>query len=493
MRSHFLISCWFAAALFPAAVLAQAPVPSFGKDIAPILYAKCAMCHRPGEVAPMSLMSYNETRPWARAIKAKVVTRQMPPWYAEGDPGKWLNDRRLSQGEINKIVAWVDAGAPRGNDSDIPPPPKFAQGWNHPSGRPPDIIIEAPEMKVPAEGESPWQFVFVKVPFKGDTWVEAAQVVPGNRAVVHHVLVLSMTLPPNTELDAEGRVKPPPGGFPNPGATPPSGPPPNGAAPPGETPRARTQPAGNAIPGGGDGFSAGWEPGVDAAVTYGPGVADRISGTHLLFNLHYQANGHATTDKTRLGLWLQKGPVSYATTGTGTGLGQETFIVNGKELTGRYTAQVTTDILPPGLKTIPDIPAGSDNYRLTALLPINQDMVLYSIQPHMHLRGKSMKYTAVYPDGKEEELLNVPHYDFNWQIVYNFAKPVTLPAGTTVRVEARWDNSVNNKYNPRPDQVVYWGEQSWDEMFSPILRAVVKLKETILPTPPVMPVPVAAR
>ena len=105
-------------------------------------------------------------------------------------------------------------------------------------------------------------------------------------------------------------------------------------------------------------------------------------------------------------------------------------------------------------------------------------MVLYSIQPHMHLRGRSMKYTAVYPDGREEELLNVPHYDFNWQIVYEFAKPVTLPAGTTVRVDARWDNSANNKYNPSPDQEVYWGEQSWDEMFSPILSAVVQLKES---------------
>ena len=142
----------------------------------------------------------------------------------------------------------------------------------------------------------------------------------------------------------------------------------------------------------------------------------------------------------------------FATVGAGIGLGSETFIVNGKELTGRYTAQVTTDLLPAGMQTVPNIPAGDDNYRLTALLPIRQEMVLYSIQPHMHLRGRSMKYTAVYPDGREEELLNLPHYDFNWQIVYEFAKPITLPAGTTIRVDARWDNSVNNKYNPSPDK-----------------------------------------
>ena len=212
---------------------------------------------------------------------------------------------------------------------------------------------------------------------------------------------------------------------------------------------------------------------------YGPGAAERVSGTHLSFNLHYQANGRATTDKTRVGIWLQKGPVTHSSVAGGLG---STFIVNGEELTGRYTAMVTQDIAT-GMKTVPNIPAGEGNYRLTSLQPIRQEQVLYSIQPHMHLRGKSMKYTAVYPDGREEELLNVPRYDFNWQIVYEFAKPVTLPAGTMIRVDARWDNSANNKYNPRPDQEVFWGEQSWDEMFAPIPRAVVQLQSPIIPPP----------
>ena len=354
VRTQVPVGWIIAAALFPATVFAQTSKPTFGKDIAPILYSKCVMCHRPGEVAPMSLTSYDEVRPWARAIKNKIVARQMPPWYAEGEQGKWRNDRRLSQAEIDKIVAWADGGAPRGNDSDIPALPQLAKGWNHPSGRPPDLIIEAPEMKVPAEGESPWQFAYVKLPFQGDAWVEGSQVVPGNRAVVHHVLVLSMTLPPNAELDAEGRLKL--GASPGPPSTPPPS----------------SQPAGNAIPAGLGigGFNAGWEPGVDTAVTYGPGAAERISGTHLMFNLHYQPNGHATTDKTRVGIWLQKSPVTHATAGAGVGLGSETFIVNGKELAGRYTAQVTTDILPKGMKTVPNIPAGADDYRLTALLPI---------------------------------------------------------------------------------------------------------------------------
>src|SRR6185436_18618285 len=148
-RSHIPCGWIIAVALFPATVFAQAPKPTFARDIAPILYAKCAMCHRAGEVAPMSLTSYDEVRPWARAIKSKVLARTMPPWYAEGEPGKWRNDRRLAQAEIDKIVAWVDAGSPRGNDRDLPAMPQFARGWNHPSGKPPDLIIEAPEAKVP--------------------------------------------------------------------------------------------------------------------------------------------------------------------------------------------------------------------------------------------------------------------------------------------------------------------------------------------------------
>src|SRR5580698_7745850 len=239
-RTHVPVGWIIIAALFPATVFAQTSKPTFGKDIAPIFYARCAMCHRPGEVAPMSLMSYTDARPWARAIKVQVATRTMPPWHAEGEAGKWRNDRRLSQAEIDKIVAWVDAGAPRGDDSDMPVAPQFAQGWNGPDGRPPDVIIEAPEMKVPAEGESPWQYVFVKLPFQGDVWVAASQVVPGNRAAVHHVLVLATTLPPNATVDAEGRMKL--GASPAPGSV--------GSPLPANGAGARSpQPSGDAIPG----------------------------------------------------------------------------------------------------------------------------------------------------------------------------------------------------------------------------------------------------
>jgi len=304
--------------------------------------------------------------------------------------------------------------------------------------------------------------------------------VPGNRAVVHHATVTSTTLPADTVLDAQGRM--PAGGRRGGGA----GPIPGGAA----------AVAGGAagVPGGAAGvpppaigsFFSGWEPGLDTPVSYGPGIADRIGGTHLTFNLHYQPNGSPTTDRTRIGIWLQRETITHTTTGPSVGMGTEAFLYNGKELTGRYSAQVTTDILPPGVKTVPNIPAFADNYQLTQFMAIRQDMMLYNIQPHMHLRGRAIKYTAVFPDGREEVLLNVPHYDFNWQILYEYAKPVTLPAGTIVRVDATWDNSTKNKYNPRPDQEILWGEQSWDEMLSPQLRAVVPLSAPLTPTLPTL-------
>jgi len=483
VRPHVPVGWIIAVALFQATVVAQTAAPTFAKDIAPLVNAKCAMCHRPGEVAPMSLRTYDEVRPWARAIKAKVVSRQMPPWYAEGEPGKYRNDRRLIQAEIDMIVAWADAGAPRGNDRDLPPPPQFAQGWNHPSGRPPDLIIEAPELKVPADGENPWMTAYVKLPVQGDLWVEAAQVVPGNRSVVHHVMVTPATLPPDASLDAEGRVQTPPGASvggrgrgANAGSPAVTGGTPGGVTPGGGAPAVRRPNNG--------GFNAGWEPGIDAPTIYPPGAAERISGTHLNFNLHYQANGRATTDKTRLGLWLHKSPVTHELTGPTLGMGSETFIVEGKELQGRYTAQVTQDIPPPGMQTVPNIPAFAESYRLTAILPVRQDTTVYNVQPHMHLRGQSMKYTVVFPDGREDVLAHVPRYDFNWQIVYELAKPLAVPAGSTIRVEATWNNSTRNKYNPKPDQEVLWGEQSWDEMLSPIIRGAVQLNTPVIPMPP---------
>src|SRR5207244_382725 len=164
--------------LIAAAHLSAAgPVPTFAKDVAPILYNSCAGCHRPGEVAPMSLLSYQDVRPWAKAIRVKVTNREMPPWGADPHYGTWKDDRSLTDTQIDTIAKWVDAGAPKGDDKDLPPPPTFADGWSH--GQP-DVVIEMPvDFDIPAEGEVPVIDFFTKTPFSEDVHVKALDVRPG--------------------------------------------------------------------------------------------------------------------------------------------------------------------------------------------------------------------------------------------------------------------------------------------------------------------------
>src|SRR5262245_22107245 len=179
--------------------------PTFTKDIAPIVYKHCAQCHRPGEVAPMSLLSYEDVRPWARAIKSKVASREMPPWGADPDQGlKMRNDPSLSKAQIDTIAAWVDAGAPRGNDADLPPAPRFAEGWT--VGREPDLVLEMPvEFDIPAEGELGVQMFYSKIPFEEDRFAEVLELRPGNRGVVHHAGLFVVDLPEGANL-VNGRL-----------------------------------------------------------------------------------------------------------------------------------------------------------------------------------------------------------------------------------------------------------------------------------------------
>lgn len=193
-RSRFVIA--LALGLGPLASSAPAS-PTFDKDAALILFKNCAKCHRPGEIAStIPLLSYETARPWAKSIKEKVLSRQMPPWGADPNASmKFRNDPRLSQRDIDTLAAWVNSGAPKGNDRDLPPLPEFPQGWLHPSGVPPDIVLSSPdEIQIPARGEIPYIRYLVKVPFAEDKWVAAAQVRPGNRAVVHHMAITELKL-----------------------------------------------------------------------------------------------------------------------------------------------------------------------------------------------------------------------------------------------------------------------------------------------------------
>jgi hypothetical protein len=428
-----------------------AAAPTYTKDVAPILFKNCTSCHRPGEVAPMTLQSYEDTRPWARAIKQKVVRREMPPWFADPNHGQFKNNRLLSTEDIDTIARWVDAGAPRGNPTDMPAMPKFAEGWQ---GGEPDHVFVMPEFKVPAEGEIPMMNFWVQNPFKEDVFVEALEMRPGNPSVVHHGRIDVVALPPGHTV--ENGILMGPDGKP---AFDPAG----GVRDTADATGQRFQLIAF-VPG------RGYE-------RYAPGTGKRISaGLWLRFNLHYQPKGIADTDATKLGIWFSKVPVHHEmfTRDVGMSLPTEsqftTYVRNQKDLIiGHRKAQDDTD----KIERLPNIPAYADNWRLAAVTAVTEPITVHAFWPHMHLRGKDMKIIATFPDGREETLLLVPKYDFNWQLQYDLATPLKVPAGSTLTAIGHYDNSLNNRYNPAPDREVYWAEQSWDEMFSPFIEYTV--------------------
>ena len=362
---------------------------TFTKDVAPILYNRCVDCHRPGEIAPMSLLTYNEARPWAKAIKEKVLDRSMPPWLASAENHQFKNDRRLSQKEIDTIAAWVDAGAPKGDDHDLPAQPKFEQGWS--IGKPDAVISLDQAIAVPAEGVIPYKYLTVQTNFNEDKWVQAAEIRPGNRKVVHHVIIFVQEPGTRTELAGEAR--------------------------------------------GGMGYKlCGFAPGEQPKV-FPPGTARLIrKGSKLIFQMHYTPNGEATTDRSYVGLIFSKTPV------------QRTALT-GTAINARFV-----------------IPAGDANFEVRSSWTATDDVRIIDLMPHMHVRGKDFTYTAVYPDGHSEVVLQVSKYDFNWQLLYQFREPLFLPKGARLDCVAHFDNSARNKYNPDPAKEVRWGDQTWEEM-----------------------------
>ena len=422
--------------------------PTFNADVAPILYENCATCHREGQVAPMSLTSYQAARPWARAIKTKVVSREMPPWFADPRYGHFKDVLAMSQEEIETIAAWADAGAPQG---DGPPPqvPVFESEWQH--DRPPDYVVEMPlEVDLPAQGEVEYVEVWMETPFEEDVFLEAVQVRPGNPAVVHHGGIFTRTLPPGTVLGKESVY---PGGQLLPQPVP---------IDPHEDPvakRARAEAIANGLidrdsqlifyrPGGGyNRFPEGTGKRV---------YADR----HLMFQMHYALTGRPETDRSSAGFWFSKEPPHHQVLTVGlihAGTGKVRIVEN--------TEQLGTEGLGIFAAT-PPIPPNDGDFKVTGIWPVTDDVTIYGVWPHMHLRGKAMTYVVTYPDGTEETILNVPNYDFNWQLEYDFVEPMKVPAGSTLKTIAHYDNSVKNRYNPSPGQAVQWGEQSWDEMFA---------------------------
>ena len=392
----------------------SSPAVTFNKDVLPILQKNCQGCHRPGELAPMSFLTYNDTRPWAKAMKQAVVTKKMPPWFAE--KGHFANDRTLSPAQINTLVAWADNGAIEGDAKDKPAPVTFQDGWNIK----PDMIIEMPkEFHVAATGTINYQNFLVKVNFPEDRWVLAAEMRPGNPKVVHH-----------------GRVI---------------------VRPPTSTWMAKAVP-GEAYEEGSDGMGGAKE-GTDLLGKYNPGLGSQSfdvegsakfipKGSDLVFNLHYTSIGTEATDRSKVGLVFAKNPPK-----------------------NRYWMSPGT---PAAFNLA--IPAGANNQEVVSEVTVGIDGAkLVYIQPHMHLRGKDYEIRVTYPSGESETVFK-GIWNFDWQVGYQLAKPLLVPKGTRILAVAHYDNSVNNKFNPDPTKTIWWGDQNWDEMQSGFLGLVVDAK-----------------
>lgn len=405
-----LIGCGLVAGLFMfgsgSAAIESSTIVTFTKDVAPIIQKNCQGCHRPGEIAPMSFMNYKEIRPWARSIREKVVTREMPPWFADPKHGEFSNDCRLSQKEIDTIAAWVEGGAKEGDPKNLLPNPSFTAGWQ--IGKPDIVLSMTEEYSVPAEGVIPYKYFAVPTNFTEDKYVQFAEIRQGNRKLVHHIIV-DVRYPEHGNLPKPGEINT-------------------------EELAASRNRGSNERPADSDGRLVGWAPG-EAPLVLRPGQAKLIKkGSVLIFQVHYTTNGEAGTDRSSVGLIFSKHPVEKRVITAG---------AVGRNL---------------------EIPPGDPNYEITSSFVFKEDSHIDSLHPHMHMRGKDFLYRLVYPDGTSKVLLSVPRWDFNWQLTYVFKEEIAAPKGSKLECVAHFDNSVKNKFNPDPTKLVKWGPQTWDEM-----------------------------
>jgi hypothetical protein len=391
----------YLAAVLVMASCARAADATFNKDVLPILQKNCQSCHRPGDIGPASFLTYESTRPWAKAMKTAVVTRKMPPWFADPKYGHFANDRRLSDADVNTISAWADAGAPEGDAKDKPAPVQWHEGWNVQ----PDVVFEIPKpYTVPATGTVEYTYFVVPSGFTKDTWVIDGEVRPSNRTVVHHASV--HVRPPGSQWmhDAKpGEPYVPPHSAPG--------------APP---------PAGNQS----NEWLLGYVPGVHGEYFDKTRRAAKLipAGADLVFEMHYTANGKAAgVDQTKVGFVLAKQPPE-------------------KRLLTVPVADMSFTI-----------PPGDANHAGHAEAEFDRPVELVYSQPHMHLRGKDMDIRVEYPTGESQMLVSVPRFDFNWQLVYYQDKPLMLPKGTKITLDAHWDNSANNRMNPDPQATIKLG------------------------------------
>lgn len=428
-----------------------ATTPTFNKEVAPILFAKCVSCHRPGDVAPMSLLSYENARPWARAIKTRVFAREMPPWPAAPPYGRFRNEHTLTETQINTLVAWVDAGAPQG-DGAPPPAPRFVEGWTSQMNRPPDQVIEAPiGFDLPASALIPEFTVWSKASFGKERFIEAIELRPTNRAILHHARVSRAKLPRGAKV-GQGEVWP---GGPVLDGVPMLG---NGSPAPLPSPAASFgQPLVVYVPSGG-------------VLRFPRGVGKRIqSDDYLMWTFHLTTTGRVERGGARIGLWFSRGDVEHEVI---------TWTVTDRVM--RNGREVPRDAGGPQL---PNIAPREPEYTVTGLMRLTQPITLYALWPHMHARGRDMTFILEDSKGREQTLLSVPRYKSAWQFTYELAKPLKIPAGSTIKAIAHYDNSSRNPDNPDPNQEVTWGPQATNEMFDPFLEFAVDRPPTMRQRP----------
>ncbi len=394
-----------ALALLPA-TSGFAQTPTFARDVLPIFQAKCQTCHRPGEMGPMSLLTYEESRPWARSIKTKVAARAMPPWHLDRTVGiqKFKNDMSLTDQQIETIVRWVDGGSPQGDPKDMAPAIKWpAQNvWRlqeEAGYGPPDLLVKSTPWTQPAQGQDQWWQPVVETGLTEERWVRAIEIRPSPEArrVVHHVVTYLQQ-----PEDKYGAVD---------------------------------------VDGGGGYFSEFAVGKIGDRFRENTGKLLKV-GSKIRFDIHYHSVGEAMTDSSEVAIWFYpKGVVPK-------------YRVYPQAM-GVQDAMRTFD-LPPNTATMHE-----------AFVTLKYPARLENFQPHMHVRGKAMSMEAIYPDGRREMLSYVDRFEFNWHVNYVYADDAApvLPQGTTLHIKAWHDNTAGNKANPDPTQWVGWGQRSYDDMY----------------------------
>lgn len=433
-RPHLLI---FA---FGSMTFAASPGPTFYTTVLPIFQNHCQECHRPGEIGPFSLMSYESARPWAKSIRQAVLSKKMPPWDADDAHSvKMGKDRSLSENEIQTLVAWADSGAAAGDPKDAPKPRIFSDGWR--IGAPDAVFDLGTDFHVPAKGTVEYTLFLVHTNFTEDKWVTGVEIRPGVRSVVHHIVV--HVRPPGSTHWSYLKV-----GEPVPESI-------MGKEAPTVRPPQNDRGFLSFSPDQ-DEWLGEYFPGA-AGFVAGPNQAKLIpAGSDLIFQMHYTPDGTERTDRTKIGLVFAKEPPQ-----------ERVFNVGLNNTSIR-------------------IPPGDPHHRVDTYVTLPNELSLVAVTPHMHFRGSGFALEATYPTGETESLLDVPHYSFNWQMTYSLAQPHVLPKGTKLHMTAYYDNSPNNKFNPDPTKEVFWGEQSWEEMITGFMDFAIPVNvdpSKVLPAP----------